>query len=189
MLQAVLRHYVEHRITLVANSADTAGFQRGLEEVGPMHDQMTALVGEAVDGGTPVVVPLVNTLNEVTSSHAFLPPHRSRCLTLRPLTMTLLRTASISRPTPTTLASELPKPHRVVVAERHEHRRRAAMDSDRSGLTKASRLASYVGRFVVVALPNITNIFYGRDAGYDIERIVLDDPAVMVGTLRCDLDG
>jgi adenylylsulfate kinase len=30
------------------------------------------------------------------------------------------------------------------------------------------------GRFIVVPLPNITNIFYGRDVGYTIERIELD---------------
>jgi len=24
-------------------------------------------------------------------------------------------------------------------------------------------------------LPNITNVFYGRDVGYSVERIVLDD--------------
>jgi hypothetical protein len=35
-------------------------------------------------------------------------------------------------------------------------------------------LTAYAGRFVVVALPNITNVFYGRDVGYSIERIVLD---------------
>ena len=29
-------------------------------------------------------------------------------------------------------------------------------------------------RFVVVPLPNITNIFYGRDVGYSIEQINLD---------------
>jgi hypothetical protein len=27
----------------------------------------------------------------------------------------------------------------------------------------------------VVPLPNITNIFYGRDVGYNVERIELDD--------------
>jgi hypothetical protein len=27
----------------------------------------------------------------------------------------------------------------------------------------------------VVALPNITNVFYGRDVGYTVERIVLDE--------------
>lgn len=36
-------------------------------------------------------------------------------------------------------------------------------------------LAPYAGRFVVVPLPNITNVFYGRDVGYNVERIVLDD--------------
>jgi hypothetical protein len=36
-------------------------------------------------------------------------------------------------------------------------------------------LSAYAGRFVVVALPNITDVFYGRDVGYNVERIVLDD--------------
>jgi cytidyltransferase-like protein len=36
-------------------------------------------------------------------------------------------------------------------------------------------LSAYAGRFVVVALPNITHVFYGRDVGYAVERIVLDE--------------
>lgn len=36
-------------------------------------------------------------------------------------------------------------------------------------------LSAHVGRFVVVPLPNISNIFYGRDVGYSVERIMLDD--------------
>src|SRR5215831_5908262 len=36
-------------------------------------------------------------------------------------------------------------------------------------------LSAYAGRFVVVALPNITNVFYGRDVGYSLERIILDE--------------
>ena len=32
----------------------------------------------------------------------------------------------------------------------------------------------HTGRFVVVPLPNITNVFYGREVGYSVERIVLD---------------
>lgn len=36
-------------------------------------------------------------------------------------------------------------------------------------------LSVHAGRFVVVALPNITNVFYGRDVGYSVERIVLDE--------------
>lgn len=35
-------------------------------------------------------------------------------------------------------------------------------------------LRAHVGRFVVVPIPNITNIFYGRDVGYAVERIELD---------------
>jgi cytidyltransferase-like protein len=36
-------------------------------------------------------------------------------------------------------------------------------------------LSAHVGRFVVVSLPNITNIFYGREVGYTVERILLDE--------------
>jgi cytidyltransferase-like protein len=36
-------------------------------------------------------------------------------------------------------------------------------------------LSAHAGRFVVVPLPNITNVFYGREVGYSVERIVLDD--------------
>jgi len=35
-------------------------------------------------------------------------------------------------------------------------------------------LREFEGRFIVIPLPNITNIFYGRDVGYAIERIDLD---------------
>lgn len=35
-------------------------------------------------------------------------------------------------------------------------------------------LRAYEGRFVVVPLPNVTDIFYGRDVGYRIEQIDLD---------------
>jgi adenylylsulfate kinase len=35
-------------------------------------------------------------------------------------------------------------------------------------------LSGYTGRFVVVPLPNITHVFYGRDVGYTMEKINLD---------------
>jgi hypothetical protein len=35
-------------------------------------------------------------------------------------------------------------------------------------------LREFEGRFAVVSLPNITHIFYGRDVGYAVERIDLD---------------
>jgi cytidyltransferase-like protein len=36
-------------------------------------------------------------------------------------------------------------------------------------------LTAYSGRFVVVPLPNVTHVFYGRDVGYVVERIMLDE--------------
>lgn len=42
----------------------------------------------------------------------------------------------------------------------------------RSRIETAMR--DYAGRFTVISIPNITNIFYGRDVGYSIERIDLD---------------
>jgi hypothetical protein len=36
-------------------------------------------------------------------------------------------------------------------------------------------LSAYAGRFVGLPLPNITNVFYGRDVGYTVERINLDE--------------
>ena len=45
-------------------------------------------------------------------------------------------------------------------------------------------LSAYSGRFVVVAMPNITNVFYGRDVGYSVERIVLDDATEKVSATK-----
>ena len=45
-------------------------------------------------------------------------------------------------------------------------------------------LSAYAGRFVVVALPNITNVFYGRDVGYSVERIVLDEATEEISATR-----
>lgn len=36
-------------------------------------------------------------------------------------------------------------------------------------------LHEYEGKFTVVRVPNITNIYYRRDVGYKIEQIVLDE--------------
>lgn len=49
-------------------------------------------------------------------------------------------------------------------------------------------LSSHAGRFVVIPLPNITNVYYGRDVGYAVERIVLDEPTEKIsGTKMRDL--
>ena len=36
-------------------------------------------------------------------------------------------------------------------------------------------LREYEGRFAVMPLPNVSHVFYGRDVGYKVERIDLDD--------------
>jgi hypothetical protein len=36
-------------------------------------------------------------------------------------------------------------------------------------------LREYEGRFVVIQLPNISHVFYGREVGYVVERIELDN--------------
>jgi cytidyltransferase-like protein len=36
-------------------------------------------------------------------------------------------------------------------------------------------LSAFTGKFVVIPVPNITNVFYGRDVGYVVERITLDE--------------
>jgi cytidyltransferase-like protein len=45
-------------------------------------------------------------------------------------------------------------------------------------------LSAYAGRFVVVPLPNITNVFYGRDVGYTVERIVLDEATEAISATK-----
>jgi hypothetical protein len=68
-LQTVVRRYVEHRLALASPYTVEATLAQKLDEALEMHNQMQSLVGRAVDEGTPVAVPLVNTLNALTSSH------------------------------------------------------------------------------------------------------------------------
>jgi len=36
-------------------------------------------------------------------------------------------------------------------------------------------MIEYEGKYSIIRVPNITNIFYGRDVGYKIEQIILDE--------------
>jgi cytidyltransferase-like protein len=45
-------------------------------------------------------------------------------------------------------------------------------------------LSAHAGSFVVVPLPNITNVFYGRDVGYTVERIMLDDATEAISATK-----
>ena len=50
-------------------------------------------------------------------------------------------------------------------------------------------MSEHRGKFVVVQVPNITNIFYGRDVGYQIERIDLPDAlqAISATKIRAEM--
>jgi hypothetical protein len=69
-LNDLVHMYVEQRLALAKGPLDRVVLEGKLNEIQRMHGEMQLLVGEAVEKGTPVAVPLVNTYNEVTSSHA-----------------------------------------------------------------------------------------------------------------------
>jgi adenylylsulfate kinase len=47
-----------------------------------------------------------------------------------------------------------------------------------------SALWQYRGRILVVRVPNITNVVYGRDVGYTVERLVLDEETERISATR-----
>jgi hypothetical protein len=57
--------------------------------------------------------------------------------------------------------------------------KRALIVYEQGKLANAEELcrSAYAGRLVVVLVHNITNVFYGRDVAYTVERIVLDAAA------------
>jgi hypothetical protein len=63
-LQAVIREYTEYQLALVYSRLDELEWQK----IQQMQNRMQALVKQALDTDTPVMTPLVNTLNEVTSA-------------------------------------------------------------------------------------------------------------------------
>lgn len=69
-LQGVIRKYAEFRLELARQPLDTAAFKSALDQFNHMHAEMTDLVRLAVEGSTPIAVPLTNALNRLTSSNA-----------------------------------------------------------------------------------------------------------------------
>ncbi|MGB7158400.1 MAG: hypothetical protein WBD40_10075 [Tepidisphaeraceae bacterium] len=71
-LRDVVREYARYRLELARTPAlmAQANVDQVIGKINAMHGQMTELVRRAVDENTPVVVPLVGTLNNLTSSHA-----------------------------------------------------------------------------------------------------------------------
>jgi cytidyltransferase-like protein len=45
-------------------------------------------------------------------------------------------------------------------------------------------LSAHAGRFVVVPLPNISDVFHGREVGYNVERIVLDEVTELISATK-----
>jgi adenylylsulfate kinase len=54
-----------------------------------------------------------------------------------------------------------------------------------------SALWQYRGRIIVVPVPNITNVYYGRDVGYVVERLLLDEATeqISASNIRRELTG
>jgi hypothetical protein len=69
-LQAIIRDYAEQRLELSQRPINASDLNKALSEFQRMHDQMTRLVDQALSDGTPIAVPLTNTLNGVTSNQA-----------------------------------------------------------------------------------------------------------------------
>jgi hypothetical protein len=69
-LQNVIRDYTALRLNAGRTVTDQAALEKVLTRSQQLQEQMTALVGEALREGTPIAVPLTNTLNQLTSIHA-----------------------------------------------------------------------------------------------------------------------
>lgn len=69
-LQAVIRDYAQLRFDLARQHADPSRLETALPRMRSMQGQMTELVAQALQNGTPISVSLTNTLNGVTSNHA-----------------------------------------------------------------------------------------------------------------------
>jgi len=70
-LQGVIRDYTRLRLEIgTMPSPSREDVARALARFDAMHGRMTELVDQAIVAGTPIAVPLTNTLNGVTSSQA-----------------------------------------------------------------------------------------------------------------------
>jgi hypothetical protein len=69
-LRTVIHDYTKLRSELAGRRVDEATVEGALRQMQVMQDQMTGLVYQALEAGTPIAVSLTNTLNGVTSNHA-----------------------------------------------------------------------------------------------------------------------
>lgn len=68
-LQALVRRYLEQRVSVGHAHDKSAALARELPIMSEMQSEMKQLVREAATQRSPITVPLVNSLNEVMSSH------------------------------------------------------------------------------------------------------------------------
>ncbi len=69
-LTGVIREYAELRLDLARRGHGVPDIVKEMSRFQEMQGRMTALVGEALAEGTPIAVPLTDTLNNLTSAHA-----------------------------------------------------------------------------------------------------------------------
>jgi hypothetical protein len=69
-LQSVIRDYAKLRSELARRRVDEATIESALRQMQVMQGQMTGLVFQALEAGTPIAGSLTSTLNGVSSNHA-----------------------------------------------------------------------------------------------------------------------
>jgi hypothetical protein len=67
-LQAVVREYAELHVTMARSRLDRVAWGNALLRNQLLQAEMTNMVSEALTNGTPIGVPLINTLNALTSA-------------------------------------------------------------------------------------------------------------------------
>jgi hypothetical protein len=67
-LQAVVREYAELHVTMARSRMDRVAWGNALQSNQLLQMEMTNLVSEALTNGSPIAVPLTNTLNALTSA-------------------------------------------------------------------------------------------------------------------------
>jgi hypothetical protein len=69
-LQGVIKEYARDRLETARGTQSDAAEEKAQKRCQEMHARMTEIVGAALAEGTPIAVPLTNTLNNLTSSNA-----------------------------------------------------------------------------------------------------------------------
>ncbi|MGC8494280.1 MAG: hypothetical protein ACP5SH_21355 [Syntrophobacteraceae bacterium] len=69
-LRGLIREYAVLRYDLAERPPGRKALEKALGRIQAMQDRLTELVAQAIKAGTPIAVPLTDTLNEVTSTNA-----------------------------------------------------------------------------------------------------------------------